>query len=176
MSSSSACSEYVLPAADCPCADTDAPLGTIGPVASCFRFTSDGDAGAGGSDGGVRVPLAAMVIAGMRCSRCASDVVGVNASRAAAVVVSRSRATSGAESGSRALLVNARKYPQIRVVGVLGNCECWRASGKGPATDGARGAKTNARSRTTWKPCCRRQRCTVRLILRMDHARDDDGV
>jgi hypothetical protein len=87
MSSSSACSEYVMPAADCPCADTDAPLGTIGPVASCLRFANDGDAGAGGSDGGVRVPLAAMVIAGMRCSRCASGVVGVDASRAAAVVV-----------------------------------------------------------------------------------------
>lgn len=61
---------------DCPCADTDAPLATIDLVAACLRFASDGDCGAGGSVGGVRVPLAAMVMVKREVSRCASDVVG----------------------------------------------------------------------------------------------------
>jgi hypothetical protein len=52
----------VLLLADCPCADTDAPVETIELAAACFRFARDGDVGAGGSVGGVRAPLAAMVM------------------------------------------------------------------------------------------------------------------
>jgi hypothetical protein len=65
----------VLLSADCPCADTDAPLATIELVAACLRFARDGDVGACGRDGGVRVPLAAMVMVkreacDSRCARC----------------------------------------------------------------------------------------------------------
>lgn len=60
ISSKTICSVYMLLAVVCPCADTNALFGTIELVATCFRFAADGDAGAGGSDGGVRVPLAAM--------------------------------------------------------------------------------------------------------------------
>lgn len=62
MFSSTVCSEYVLLVTDCPCAGTDAPLTTTELVAACFRFARDGDVGAGGREGGVRVPLAAMVM------------------------------------------------------------------------------------------------------------------
>jgi hypothetical protein len=51
---------------------------TIELVATCFRFAGEGDEGAGGSVGGVRVPLADMVMVkrAVRDARCASDVVG----------------------------------------------------------------------------------------------------
>lgn len=51
---------------------------TLDLVATCFRFAGEGDEGAGGSVGGVRVPLADMVMVkrAMRDARCASDVVG----------------------------------------------------------------------------------------------------
>jgi hypothetical protein len=61
--------------ADSPCADTDAPLETIELAAACFRFARDGDVGAGGSVGGVRTPLAAMVMVKGAVSRCANDAV-----------------------------------------------------------------------------------------------------
>jgi hypothetical protein len=62
MSSSTACNEYALLSAGCPCADTDAPLRTTELVGACFRFASEGDVGAGERGGRVRVPLAAMVM------------------------------------------------------------------------------------------------------------------
>lgn len=54
---------YEVPLTDCPWGGRDAPLAANATelVAMCLRFARDGDVGAGGSDGGVRVPLAAMV-------------------------------------------------------------------------------------------------------------------
>jgi hypothetical protein len=79
MSSSTACNEYALLFAGCPCADTDAPLRTTELVGACFRFASDGGAGAG--DGGERVvPLAAMVMGSVQFAMV------VNALRTAEVV------------------------------------------------------------------------------------------
>jgi hypothetical protein len=62
MSSRTICNVYGVVLVGCPCAGSDAPLDTIELVATCFRFANEGEAGAGGSDGGVRVPLAAMVL------------------------------------------------------------------------------------------------------------------
>jgi hypothetical protein len=87
MSWSTVCSEYVLLSAGCPCADPNAPLATIELVAACFRFAMDGDVGAGGRAGGVRVPLAAMMMV-QRAIRDARDVVGVERAQAAKVVAS----------------------------------------------------------------------------------------
>lgn len=53
-------------------ADGDAPLRATECEAACFRFAMEGEAGAGGSAGGVRAPLVAMVDDGL-CWRCASD-------------------------------------------------------------------------------------------------------
>jgi hypothetical protein len=80
----------VFPFALCPCAGPDAPLGTIAWVPGSLRFVADGEVGASGSDGGVRVPLAAAMMTSGCCWRCARDVVGWNALRAAGVVVSLS--------------------------------------------------------------------------------------
>jgi hypothetical protein len=90
MSWSTACRKCVFPFALCPCAGPDAPLGTIAWVSGSLRFAADGEVGASGSDGGVRVPLAAAMVTSGCCWRCASDVVGWNALRAAGVVVSLS--------------------------------------------------------------------------------------
>lgn len=51
---------------------------------------AEGELGAGGSDGGVRVPLAAVMVTFGCCWRCAMDAVGWNALRAARVVLSLS--------------------------------------------------------------------------------------
>jgi hypothetical protein len=67
---------------------TNAPLETIDLVAACFRFAAEGEVGAGGSDGGVRVPLAdiVMVKRAVRDARAMSSAW--NALRAAGVVAS----------------------------------------------------------------------------------------
>lgn len=56
------CSEWLASSAVLVAAAVDAPLDTIASVSERFRFASDGDAGAGGSEGGVRVPLAAAMV------------------------------------------------------------------------------------------------------------------
>lgn len=57
MSSSVGCSEGAVPFAGFAGATGDAPLARSVPTSVRFRFARDGDAGAGGGDGGVRVPL-----------------------------------------------------------------------------------------------------------------------
>ena len=53
-----------MPLAILPRAVVDAPLGRLASVSVRLRFAIEGDVGAGGSDGGVRAPLAtAMVMA-----------------------------------------------------------------------------------------------------------------
>lgn len=86
MSCNAACRERV----PSPCADVGAPLGALAWGLASLRFAAEGDWGAGGSVGGVRVPLAAAIVTWGCCLRCASDGVGCNALRAAEVVVSRS--------------------------------------------------------------------------------------
>ena len=94
ISSNAGCRACVLPFAPSPCADVDAPLEAFAGRSASLRFAIDGDegagAGAGGSEGGVRVPLAAAMMTCGCCWRCANDGVGCNALRAAEVVVSRS--------------------------------------------------------------------------------------
>lgn len=90
MSRNAACRERVLSWGPSAWTAVGAPLGAFARGLASLRFAAEGDAGAGGSVGGVRVPLAAaMVLAGC-CWRCASDGVGWNALRAAGGVVSRS--------------------------------------------------------------------------------------
>src|SRR6478735_4245525 len=57
MSSSAACNEGAAPLASFAGAVEDAPLAMAASVSVRFRFASDGDAGAGGRDGGVKAPL-----------------------------------------------------------------------------------------------------------------------
>ena len=44
------------------CAAADAPLESTTAVSACLRLATDGDSGAVGSEGGVRVPLAAAMV------------------------------------------------------------------------------------------------------------------
>jgi hypothetical protein len=96
----------------CPCAGPDAPLATIELVAACFRFAMDGDVGAGGRAGGVRVPLAAMVMV----IRDARDVVGVERAQAAEVVassVSASPTFPAARKGEFGLQLRERDHGAV---------------------------------------------------------------
>ena len=62
MSPITACRGGAFPFTAGACVGVDAPLVAIARVSSSLRFAADGDAGAGGSDGGVRVPLAAAMV------------------------------------------------------------------------------------------------------------------
>lgn len=59
MSPSTACREWVVPLAIVPCSDADVPLATIACEVVSFRFATEGDMGAGGSEGGARASSAA---------------------------------------------------------------------------------------------------------------------
>lgn len=82
-----ACRGYAFPFAIVPCADGDAPLGTMARVPVSFRFATDGEAGAGGSDGGVRVPLAVAMVTTGAVGDARVMPLGVERASAAAVVV-----------------------------------------------------------------------------------------
>jgi len=81
MSASAVCSECAAWFAIFAGADTDAPLATCASVSVRFRFASDGDAGAGGSDGGVRAPLAEAMVMGVRAVRDAGAMPSRRATR-----------------------------------------------------------------------------------------------
>jgi hypothetical protein len=115
MSPRTACRERVVSFAPSPCAGVDAPLAAMAWGSASLRFEAEGELGAGGSDGGVRVPLAAAMVTFAGCWRCASDAVGWNALRTARVVLSRSpsqHALAAISEGARLELEEARNRIQ----------------------------------------------------------------
>lgn len=94
MSSSTACNEYALLCAGCPCADTDAPLRTRELDGACLRFARGGDAGG----------LSAMVMGGVQFG-IRDGVVGLVFERALSATSRHARPTI---SRRRALQLQGR--------------------------------------------------------------------
>ena len=70
MSAITVCTDIPSPlTAAAPAPDTPLTFGAVS-ASERFRFVAEGDTGAGGSVGGVRVPLAAAMLMGLMRKRC----------------------------------------------------------------------------------------------------------